>query len=243
MNADATYQLAGVSVAHAGRVILDLPVFDVRAGQVLCLVGPPGAGKSTLLRLLAGLDAPTTGRVSFGGQRFEGPSAPVALLRRVTLLFQRPVLLTGTVRANVEYGLKVRGLPDRHARTQHLLKRVGLGKLADRPAHAVSGGEAQLVALARALAFRPDVVLLDEPTNNLDPARVALVEEIVMEDHGERGTTVVWATHNHFQARRVGDRVALLLEGRCVEVSTAVTFFEQPTDPRSAAFIQGKMVY
>jgi tungstate transport system ATP-binding protein len=124
-----------------------------------------------------------------------------------------------------------------------VLERVHLAHLADRPSHAVSGGEAQLVALARALAFEPEVLLLDEPTNNLDPARVALVEEVVMRDHSARGTTVVWATHNHFQARRVGDRVALLLDGRLVEAAPAAAFFDAPADPRAAAFVQGKMVY
>jgi len=124
-----------------------------------------------------------------------------------------------------------------------MLERVHLSHLADRSAHAVSGGEAQLIALARALAIEPDVLLLDEPTNNLDPARVGLVEEVVMSDHRNRGTTVVWATHNHFQARRVGDRVSLLLEGKLVESALADEFFEIPKDPRTAAFVQGKMVY
>jgi tungstate transport system ATP-binding protein len=237
------YRLVGVSVVHAGRVILDLPKFEVMRGEVLCLIGPPGAGKSTLLRLLAGLDSPTSGSLFLGEERLDGEKSPVPLRRRVTLVFQRPMLLAGTVRANVEFGLRIRGEADHATRATQLLKRVGLMKLADRPAHAVSGGEAQLIALARALAFRPEVLLLDEPTNNLDPARVGLVEEIVMEDHRERGTTVVWATHNHFQARRVGDRVALLLDGRCVEVAEATSFFDTPNDPRSAAFVQGKMVY
>lgn len=243
MSRPEAYRLAGVSVAHAGRVVLDLPCFDVKHGEVLCLIGPPGAGKSTLLRLLAGLDSPTGGSLFLGEDRIDGANTPVSVRRRVTLVFQRPMLLAGSVRANVEYGLKIRGTADHADRATQLLDRVGLTKLADRPAQAVSGGEAQLIALARALAFRPEVLLLDEPTNNLDPARVGLVEEIVMEDHRERETTVVWATHNHFQARRVGDRVALLLDGRCIETAEASAFFDAPTDPRSAAFVQGKMVY
>jgi tungstate transport system ATP-binding protein len=124
-----------------------------------------------------------------------------------------------------------------------MLERVHLAHLADRPATAVSGGEAQLIALARALAFGPDVLLLDEPTNNLDPARVALVEEVVLADHKARGTTVVWATHNHFQARRAGERVALLLDGKVVETAPAAEFFDAPRDPRTADFVQGRMVY
>lgn len=158
-------------------------------------------------------------------------------------MFQRPRLLAGTVRANVEYGLKLRGDRDREVKARAMLDRVHLSHLVDRPATAVSGGEAQLVALARALAVGPEVLLLDEPTNNLDPARVALVEEVVLSDHQERGTTVVWATHNHFQARRAGDRVTLLLDGKEVETAPAAEFFDSPRDPRTAAFVQGKMVY
>ena len=242
MSDQPAFRLENVAVRHGSRVVLDMPAFEVAAGEVLCLVGPPGAGKSTLLRLLAGLDSPTSGKVWLRGERF-GEAAPVALKRSVTLVFQRPLLLTGTVRSNVEYGLRLRGDEERAARATARLARVHLAHLADRPATAVSGGEAQLVALARALAFGPDVLLLDEPTNNLDPARVALVEEVVSADHKERGTTVVWATHNHFQARRAGERVALLLDGKVVEAAPAAEFFDAPRDARTAAFVQGKMVY
>jgi tungstate transport system ATP-binding protein len=193
--------------------------------------------------LLATLDSPSSGTVWFGGHRVDDRSFSVDVRRRITLVFQRPHLLAGTILTNVEYGLKLRGRHGHPAQARGMLERVHLSHLADRPAQAVSGGEAQLVALARALAVEPDVILLDEPTNNLDPARVALVEEVVMSDHRERGTTVVWATHNHFQARRVGDRVALLLDGKLVESATADAFFEAPKDPRTAAFVQGKMVY
>lgn len=242
MSDQPAFRLENIAVRHGARVVLDMPAFEVAAGEVLCLVGPPGAGKSTLLRLLAGLDSTSSGAVWLRGERY-GETAPVALKRTVTLVFQRPLLLTGTVRSNVEYGLRLRGDADRATRATAMLERVHLAHLADRPATAVSGGEAQLVALARALAFGPDVLLLDEPTNNLDPARVALVEEVVLADHKERGTTVVWATHNHFQARRAGERVALLLDGKVVEAAPAAEFFDAPRDARTAAFVQGKMVY
>ncbi len=242
MRGSSAYRLENITVRHGERVVLQLPTFEVAAGEVLCLIGPPGAGKSTLLRLLAGLQSPTHGTMWLGDQRF-GESAPLALKRLVTLVFQRPLLLTGTVRSNVEYGLRIRGEKDAASRTMAMLERVHLTHLADRAASAISGGEAQLVALARALAFAPQVLLLDEPTNNLDPARVALVEEVVLADHRERGTTVVWATHNHFQARRAGQRVTLLLDGKLVETAAAADFFDQPRDPRAAAFVQGKMVY
>lgn len=243
MTTNTVYRLESVTRAHRGCNVLDLPCFEVARGEIICLVGPPGSGKSTLLRLLAGLDTPTTGQMWFENHRLNGNGVPIAVRRRMTLVFQRPLLLTGSVLINVEYGLRLRGGHGHPARARELLQRVHLGHLAGRSAHAVSGGEAQLVALARALAIEPDVVLLDEPTNNLDPARVSLVEDVVMQDHKERKTTVVWATHNHFQARRVGDRVALLLDGKLIEAAPAAQFFDSPRDPRTAAFIQGKMVY
>lgn len=237
------YSLDQVTVSHGNRVVLNLSQFTVPSSESLCLVGPPGAGKSTLLRLLAGLDSPTSGQVMLRGQLFDGGNSPIALLRTVTLVFQRPLMMAGTVRSNVEYGLRLRNDPDCADKAMEALGKVHLTRLADRPANALSGGEAQLVAVARALAFSPEVLLLDEPTNNLDPARVALVEEVVVADHKQRGTTVVWATHNHFQASRVGDCVMLLLEGKSIEMAPASEFFTTPRDPRTLAFVQGKMVY
>jgi tungstate transport system ATP-binding protein len=204
-------------------------------------VGPTGAGKSTLLRLLAGLEPPTAGELRFGACSAGGRGLPLDVRRRVTLVFQRPLLLAGTVRANVEYGLRLRGLGGRGSRARAALDRLGLGELGSRSAHTLSGGETQLVALARALVLEPDVLLLDEPTAHLDPARVARVEDVVRDFH-RRGATVVWATHNLLQARRVARRVALLLDGRLVEVAPVEDFFANPSDPRTAAFVRGEMV-
>jgi tungstate transport system ATP-binding protein len=168
---------------------------------------------------------------------------PIAVRRRITLVFQRPLLLAGTVRANVEYGLKLRGISQRHARADAMLERLGLNGLAARTARTLSGGETQLVALARALAVEPEVLLLDEPTSNLDPARVGLVESVIKDVHCQNGTTIVMATHNLFQAQRVAGRVLLLLDGRLIEDAPTEKFFHAPNDPRTAAFVRGEMVY
>jgi tungstate transport system ATP-binding protein len=237
------YQLRDVEKRYADRPVVQIDNLEVLPGEILCLVGPTGAGKSTLLRLLAGLEPPTRGALRFGEKRFDESDLPLAVQRQITMAFQRPLLLKGTVQANVEYGLRLRGVPQRSAKAREILKRLSLLDLASQLAHVLSGGQMQLVALARALAVEPDVLLLDEPTAHLDPARVALLEEVVQEFQRQRQATLVWATHNLFQARRVAHRVALLLEGRLVEVAPTQTFFETPSDPRTAAFVQGKMIY
>jgi tungstate transport system ATP-binding protein len=240
-----TYQLRGVTKSYGGRQVLSIDRLDVPGGETLCLVGPTGAGKSTLLRLLAALEPPTTGSLHSGGHPLHGPGLPLAARRRMTMDFQRPLLLTGTVQANVEYGLRMRGVGRRAARDQALaaLERLGLAGLSESPARTLSTGQAQLVALSAALVLETDALLLDEPTANLDPANVARVEEVVCETQRRRGTTVVWATHNLFQARRLAVRAALLLEGRLVEVAPATSFFTSPADPRTAAFVRGEMIY
>ena len=163
--------------------------------------------------------------------------------RQVTTVFQRPVLLNRTVAANVTYGLKLRGVRESSALVRSALERVGLYDLARQQARTLSGGEAQRVALARAMILRPEVLLLDEPTANLDPYNVGLIEDIVRGLNGENGTAVVLVTHNVFQARRLADRVGLLLDGRLIEVADVDTFFGSPIDPRTAAFVRGELVY
>ena len=168
---------------------------------------------------------------------------PLDLRRRVTTVFQRPILLNRSVYANVRYGLRLRGEHDAARQVEDALDQVGLAGLAHQRARTLSGGEAQRVALARAMVLRPDVLLLDEPTANLDPYNVGLIEEIVRTLNEREGTTIVLVTHNVFQARRLAHRVGLLLEGRIVEVAEATAFFESPQDPRTAAFVRGEMVY
>jgi len=168
---------------------------------------------------------------------------PLQMRRRVTTVFQRPLLLNQSVWSNVTYGLRLRGMSNSSELTGSVLEQVGLEHLANQRARTLSGGEAQRVALARAMILRPEVLLLDEPTANLDPYNVTLIEDIVRRLNREHGTTLVLVTHNVFQAKRLADRVALLLEGRVVEVSKVDDFFASPQDARTAAFVRGDMVY
>lgn len=237
------YSFAEVTRHHGPAFALHVDGLEVPAGEVFALLGPTGAGKSTLLRMLAGLEAPSGGDLRFGPHRLNGAELPLAARRRIAMVHQRPVLLRGTVRENIEYPLRWRQERNGAQTAEEIGQRLGLARIARQDAGTLSGGQAQLVALARALVLCPDVLLLDEPTSNLDPAHVALVEETIADLRRGKGMTVVWATHNLFQARRVADRVALLLGGRLVETADCATFFESPRDPRTADFVAGRIVY
>jgi tungstate transport system ATP-binding protein len=237
------YCLQQVSKRHSESFVLRVEQLDIPAGEIFCLLGPTGAGKSTLLRVLSSIEPPTSGSVIFDGRPMEGPMTPLSVLRRIVMVHQQPLLLTGTVRFNVEYGLRLRGLDTNSCKVEEVLERLGLAKLAVQSARTLSGGQVQLVALARALVLEPDMLLLDEPTGHLDPARVALMEKTILDAQGRRKMTVVWATHNLFQARRVSHKVGLFLNGSLVEVAATRQFFENPTDERTAQFVQGKVVY
>lgn len=238
------YTLQNLTKAYNSRVVLDLAHLEIQSGEIFALVGPSGSGKSTLLRLLNFLEPPTQGTIRFDQVDLSNArEAPLALRRRVTTVFQQPLLLDDSLWNNVTYGLRLRGERDLQARTQQALQEVGLSKLAHQRARTLSGGEAQRVALARAMVLQPDVLLLDEPTANLDPYNVGLIEQIALRLNQERGTTLVLVTHNVFQAHRLAQRVALLLEGKLIETAPVDQFFESPGDARTRAFVRGDMVY
>ena len=238
------YKINGLVKEYAGREVLNIPQLEIPGGQIVALVGPSGSGKSTLLRLLNFLEGPTRGELVFQGQRFgNSDEMPLAQRRRVTTVFQRPTLLDRSVWDNVAYGLRLRGQRDGHNTIHAALEAVGLERLASQRARTLSGGEAQRVALARAMVLRPDVLLLDEPTANLDPYNVGLIESIVRRLSAEHGTTLVLVTHNVFQAHRLASRVIFLMEGKIIEDAPTQQFFEAPGDERTRAFIRGDMVY
>lgn len=238
------FHLQDLTKSYNGRTVLALDTLEIQRGEVLALVGPSGAGKSTLLRLLNFLEPPTAGRLIFHDRAYQaGSEMPLELRRRVTTVFQRPMLLNRSVWDNVAFGLQLRGERNTHELIQSTLELVGLAGLARQSAHTLSGGEAQRVVLARAIVLKPEVLLMDEPTANLDPYNVGLIEQIARRLNQEQGMTLVLVTHNVFQAHRLARRVAFLLEGRLVETAPVDAFFEHPSDPRTAAFVRGEMVY
>jgi tungstate transport system ATP-binding protein len=190
------------------------------------------------------LEPVTSGQIIFGGQPYSDRNRPpLEVRRRVTMVFQTPVFFKGTVEHNVGYGLKFRGEPNVRTRVREMLDAVGLSRLAKAKMDSLSTGEAQRVAIARALIFDPEVLLLDEPTANLDPQNVALVEELIASAVNERGTTVVLVTQNVFQAKRLAHQVAFMLDGELVEAGLADTILSVAADQRTRAFVRGEMVY
>ncbi len=240
----AIYQVRDLVKVYGDRHVLDIPELDIRQGEIFALVGPSGAGKSTLLRLLNFLEPPTSGVITFKGWEFRTDrEMPLEIRRKVAMVFQRPVLLDQSVRENVAYGLRLRGCKDCEEIVNEVLEQVGLSPLRKQRARTLSAGEAQRVALARAMVLQPLVLLLDEPTANLDPYNVGLIEGIIAQINRRQGMTIVLVTHNIFQARRLAQRVAFLLEGRVIEVGAADEFFPSPRDERTAAFVRGEMIY
>ena len=238
------YQLRDIKKLYNGRCVLAIDRLDIRAGELLAIVGPSGAGKSTLLRLLNFLEEPDQGTITFDGVETSNSYKPtIELRRKVTTVFQRPLLLNRNVGANVTLGLEYRGEQNSKTITTAALNQVDMVEFADQTAHSLSGGEVQRVALARAIVLEPEVLLLDEPTAREVPHNLGLIEAAIKKLNRENGTTLVMVTHNVFQARRLADRVALLMEGQIVEINAVQPFFEQPEDIRTQQFVAGDMVY
>lgn len=236
-------QASDLTQSYGSRTVLQIPRLEVIEGELLALVGPSGAGKSTLLRLLNFLERPNQGQVCYRGRPYAPETLPLDIRRRITTVFQRPLLLDASVRSNIAFGLRLRGR--RHAREheEEALAAVGLQHLARARSLTLSGGEAQRVALARALILRPEVLLLDEPTANLDPANVRLIEQIIARINAEMHTTIVLVTHNVWQARRLARRVGLLYDGEMLELAATDRFFDHPQHPQTQAFLRGETVY
>ena len=223
---------------YNGRFVLDIDDLAIQRGELFAIVGPSGAGKSTLLRLLNFLESPSAGTIRYKDHF----APPLELRRQITTVFQHPVLLHRSVRENVEYGLRLR---DQRGDKQvdEIIARVGLAAFAASAADSLSGGERHRIALARALVLNPEVLLLDEPTANLDPYNVSMIESIIREENEQRGTTILLVTHNVFQAKRLAMRVGLMLNGKLIEVGNAEDFFENPKDERTRKFVDGEMIY
>ncbi|MFV0437351.1 MAG: ATP-binding cassette domain-containing protein [Desulfopila sp.] len=215
------YELSDVRRTFKGRTILHIPRLAIEAGRIYTLIGPNGAGKTTLLHLLAFLDAPTSGEIRFAGARLDSTAAALlAARRRVVLLDQYPILFTGPVWKNVEYGLKIRGVgvAERRRRVDEMLELVGMRQFVKAEAHKLSGGETKRVALARALATRPEVLLCDEPGANVDKENQEIILAILDRVNSEENTSIIFSTHYLAQGRSLADHSLMLEHGTLTDV-------------------------
>ena len=203
---------------------------EVLEGDLLAIIGPNGAGKTTLLKIMAGIETPTEGEIVYRGKKITMDNLHV-IRQNCTMVFQKTVVFNTTVFNNVAYGLKIRGFPKNEIKSMvnEALELVKLKGYEKRQARKLSGGEQQRVALARALVLRPEILLLDEPTANLDPKTTSIVEEVINYANRKMGTTIVVATHNMFQVRKIAKKAVLLLNGQIAETGTVEEIFLKPS--------------
>lgn len=237
MTAALALELRDVRVRRGGRAVLDVASLRLAEGETIAVLGPNGAGKSTLL-LAAALLLPADGEIALLGEVAQRGQA-VRLRRQTATVFQDPALLDMTVCRNIEVALAMHGVPrgDRRARAGEWLSRLGVAHLADQRGHAVSGGEAQRVSLARAFAVRPRLLFLDEPFSGVDHAtRAALTGELRALLAAE-GTAALIVTHDHSEALLLADRVVLLHGGHPLQSGLAADVLARPESEAAARFL------
>jgi len=228
-----------LQVKRGGVSVLDIPSLQVPEGKVLCLIGPNGAGKSTLLLALSRLLKSINGEIYFRGEKINSNHTITVYRRHIAMVFQEPLLFDTTVFENVASGLKIRGMRHNEITSivEEYLERFGISHLVDRSARKLSGGEAQRTSLARAFAIRPEIIFLDEPFSSLDPpTREALMEDldrILRETH----TTAIMATHDQMEALRLSDQIAVMNEGKIVQIGSAAEVMNNPVDEFVASFV------
>lgn len=240
------FEIRNLSVEFNKRPVIEIETFDFAAGKIHALIGPSGAGKSTLLRTLNLLQKPSKGQITYFGQslQYYGSSKLVAQ-RSMSMVFQKPSMFSGSVYYNVSLGLRLRRYKSSEVKTRvsRALEMVGLSDFSNRSASTLSGGEAQRAALARALVTQPKILLLDEPTANLDPANVSMIENIIKKIHSETKLTIIIVTHNLYQAQRLSNQTVFLDRGKVIESNSTDDIFNHPNTKETKLFISGEMIY
>ena len=237
ITATPALELRGVRVRRGGRDVLDVPHLSVASGETVAILGPNGAGKSTLM-LAAALLLPADGAITILGETARR-GAHVRLRRQTATVFQDAALLDMTVRRNIEVALAMHGVPraTRRARAGEWLGRLGVAHLAEQRGHAVSGGEAQRVSLARAFAVRPRLLFLDEPFSGVDHATRAALTGDLRALLAAEGTAALIATHDHSEALLLADRVVMLDAGRPLQIGPAAEVLARPESEAAARFL------
>lgn len=232
-------QVRALSIEHDARHLLNVELLTVEPGQFICIVGPNGAGKSLLLKTMAALQ-PCDGEISWAGR---APSR--AAYRKLGMLLQNAVLLRRTVSANIHFALKAQtqlNSQQRKVAVHEALELAKMQHLGQASARVLSGGERQRLALVRALACEPELLLLDEPTASMDPASTAWLERTLLDAH-QSGLSIVMVTHDLNQAKRLASRVVLMHRGQLIEDSDKNQFFSNPKSAEARAFVGGQLLF
>jgi len=226
---------------YDGVRVVDIEGLFFEEGRFHVLMGPNGSGKSTLLEIIAGLTKPEVGRVLYGDRQNDFAS----VRKRITLVMQRSYLFNTSVYNNIASGMNYRGINKSILRERVLkwAEALDLNLLLYRNVKTLSGGERQRVALARALALEPDLLLLDESTANLDPESIIIIEKVLKDFQRESGTTIIFVTHNVFQAKRLAESACLLMKGSVIEEGESKEFFNNPHSELTRGFLGGEIVY
>jgi tungstate transport system ATP-binding protein len=232
-------EIRGLDVERGGSTILSVPSLQIKEGEILSLIGPNGAGKTTLLQTLSYLLKPFQGEIFFRGKKVTTNHSMLEYRRKLAMVFQEPLLFDATVFHNVASGLKIRGMRRNEIRDRVIeqLSRFGINHLSDRSAKTLSGGEAQRTSLARAFALQPEILLLDEPFSSLDPpTRDSLLEDL---EHilQQTQTTAIFATHDRLEALRLSNRMAMMNEGRILQIGSPAEVMNHPVNEMVASFV------
>ncbi len=232
--------IRNLSLKRGGATVLRDVSLEAPAGELLVVIGPSGSGKSSLLRCINRLNDIDAGSIQLNGQSIY--DLPVTELRRqVGMMFQKTAPFEGSVADNIAFGARLQGESLSRDEVVRLMKQVSLeAELADKAAADLSGGQEQRLAIARALALNPTLLLLDEPTSSLDPIATSRVEDSLMRLREQTNLTMIWVSHSIEQARRIGSRVLLLDGGRVIrEDSVGAMLDPEGGDRRALAFAEG----
>jgi tungstate transport system ATP-binding protein len=233
-------EVAGLTHNYGERDVLQDLNLTIGRGEVFGLIGPTGAGKTTLLRIMDLLEIPSTGEIYFDGKCIpRSGKQRLEMRRRISFIHQKPQVFNLSVYDNVACGLRWRGEKKNRTteKVDHILEMVGLEGYKNRNARTLSGGEAQRVALARSLVLEPEILLLDEPTANLDPVSTVKIEQLISYVARQHNTTMIMATHDMSQGQQLAHRIGVLLEGKLVQTGNATDIFHSPQNEEVAHFV------
>jgi tungstate transport system ATP-binding protein len=233
-------EISGLCRKVGDQVLVKDVNITIPDGMIFGIIGPSGSGKTTLMRMIDLLDNPTRGSIVINGNRAtRDKKQQLELRRKMGMVFQKPIDLSTTVFENVSYGLRFRGFTggDMKSKVLEAIDLVGLSGYEDRYAPTLSGGEMQRVAIARSMVTRPEVLLLDEPTANLDPSSTEKIEELIRAINSRFGTTIIMSTHDLDQGQRIAHRIAVVIGGMITQAGTPAEVFHKPLNSEIAKFV------